>query len=67
MIRELLLRHGSTVWPVLFLLGSMAVYLTVMFLAWLRPGSREDLDHLASLPLAPDTGCADDREGEVPR
>ena len=68
MIQELFTRYGSTVWPVLFLLVSLVVYLAVMFFAWLRPGaSRDELDHVAALPLAPDTGCDDDREGGVRR
>lgn len=63
MIQELLTRHGATIWPVIFLVGSLAVYLGVLVSACLRPGAKKDLDHVAALPLAADTGIESDSEG----
>lgn len=63
MIQELLTRHGTTVWPVVFLVGSLAVYLAILVSVWLRPSSKEGRDHVAALPLAADTETESDSEG----
>ena len=63
MIQELMTRHGATFWPVVFLVGSLAVYLAVLVSLWLRPGGKDGFDHVAALPLADDTGTESDFEG----
>ena len=63
MIREWLASHGATGWAVTFLLGSLTIYLAVVVLVWLRPRSEEDMNHVAALPLAEDTGIESDSEG----